>query len=117
MLEKYGGRVYPLMAPHLFNSPAELIALSRAKHSVASHVAPPTRSLRDAKLETLERWLSQAEPLELKHTAGQITLSHIAPAGRLLRHADMLVASAVLQLPLDAIRAFHQKFRGLGWKR
>ena len=68
-------------------------------------------------VEKLERWIAEAEPGKLRHTAAVIERNSLLPAARLLRLADMQIAGALMQLPLEALRSFSDRFKRYGWRR
>lgn len=115
VLEKYSRRVYTLVAPQHFNRPANVRLLPHGNTSSLN--PPPMRDLRGASLETLERWLFEGKPCDMRHTDRTTERAHLHSAARIVRLADMMLCSAVLQLPLEALRAFTQKLRGSAWKR
>ena len=120
VLEKYSPRNYPLIAAHHFNAPHNLTALPRGMRSASVGIqrVPIAGALRGASLETIERWLEESSPRVLRHTAAHVHHLHKVPAARLLRHIDMLLVAAVIQLPLDALRAFTAKFKATrGWRK
>jgi hypothetical protein len=117
LLEKYSRRIYPTIASAHFNNPIASGLIERGGVAVGVLMPPPAKSLRGASIEKLEQWIGQASPRTLHHTAEHVTRVHMGHAARMVRQADMLVAGAVLQLPLDAVRAFLSKFKGSGWRR
>ena len=117
LLEKYSRRIYPVVAPLAFNRPANVRLLTYPHGNVATLQPPPFRALRGASLETLDRWLDESTPCPMVHSDQAVERVHQEPAARMLRLADMLVCSSVLQLPLDALREFTKKFKGSAWKR
>ena len=61
---------------------------------------PPALDLGDASIEKLTRLVEERRSHDFVYTARRVALEHLRPAARLLRHADMLVLGAVLQVAL-----------------
>jgi hypothetical protein len=116
LMEKYSPRLYPAIVGKHFNQAAELRGLRSPRdiHVWRPPMAPP---LHGASLARLDTWIEESEPASLEHTAAQVRRQHLLVVGRVVRGADAGVMSAVLQLPLSALRAFRTHFKSLGWKR
>ena len=118
LLEKYSRRIYENVAPNHFNKPVTVKQLqAHIAVRVGAFRPSPNVPFRNLTVEKLERWISEAEPTQLRHTAAVIERVSLVPAARLLRLADMYIAGALMQLPLEALRAFTDKFKGRGWRR
>ena len=116
LMEKYSPRLYPAIVGKHFNQAAELRGLRSPRdiHVWRPPMAPP---LHGASLARLDTWIEESEPASLEHTAAQVRRQHLLVVGRVVRGADAGVMSAVLQLPLNALRAFRAHFKSMGWKR
>ena len=116
LMEKYSPRLYPAIVGKHFNQAAELRGLRSPRdiHVWRPPMAPP---LHGASLARLDTWIEEREPASLEHTAAQVRRQHLLVVGRVVRGADAGVMSAVLQLPLNALRAFRAHFKSMGWKR
>ena len=98
LLQTYSRRLYPVIAPSLVNKAAPIREIQTS--TVASTLLPPAPVLRGAPLEKISRLCGEAQPSELFYMARNLANDHLRPFTRLLRRADMMVFTAVLQLPL-----------------
>ena len=117
LLEKYSPRLYPAIVGKHFNQAAELRGL-RSPRDIHVWRPPMAQPLQGASLARLDTWIEESAPAaSLEHTAAQVRRQHLLVVGRVVRGADAGVMSAVLQLPLNALRAFRTHFKSLGWRR
>ena len=117
LLEKYSPRLYSSMAQKAFNQPARLESLrSTGQRVTAVHRMAPSQPVHGADLRKLDRWIVEAAPSDLRRTAESLEARHLLVAAACVRGADTMVSSALLQLPLHALRVYRSHFRSKGWR-
>jgi hypothetical protein len=115
VVQTYGRKHYSSIAGHLLNRRAPLACVSSsprtAKPMPPAH--PPIGHARGVKgVERLARWHRELTPMIFDHTSRAVVTAHMLPAIRILRGADWMVSSALLEAPLEALKLLVKQFEG-----
>mmetsp|Transcript_10960 Transcript_10960/g.36356 ORF Transcript_10960/g.36356 Transcript_10960/m.36356 type:complete len:883 (-) Transcript_10960:263-2911(-) len=115
VVETYGRKHYSSIAGHLLNRTAPLACVSSSPRNTKPMlpVHPPIGHARGEKgVERLARWHRELQPMVFHHVSRAVINAHMLPAIRILRGADWVVASALLEAPLDALKVLVKQFEG-----
>jgi hypothetical protein len=115
VVETYGRKQYSSIAGHLLNRRAPLACVSstprNAKPIPPAHL-PIGHARGEKGVERLARWLRELRPMVFDHASRAVINAHMLPAIRILRGADWIVASALLEAPLEALKLLVKQFEG-----